>query len=122
MYFPISGWFAAFVVTLAIELPIAVVLLRRWERDLVRLGIIVVFANLATHPIVWYVATQIFLVGTPEYTLTAEAWAILAETAIYWAAIRGLPVRRAFVVAVVANITSWLVGRLIVGLWPDLFG
>ena len=91
MFFPISGWFTAFVLTLAIEIPIAAFLLRRAEPHRLRLVVLIVFANLATHPAVWYVFTQPFLVGTLEYTLAAEAWAISAEAVFYWAAIRGLP-------------------------------
>lgn len=121
MFFPASGWFAAFVLTLAIEVPIAVVLLRRAEPDLRRLGVLIIFANLASHPVVWYVITQLVLVGTPGYTVAAEAWAIAVEAVFYWAAIRGLPARRALLVAVAANATSWFAGRVINGFWPDLF-
>jgi hypothetical protein len=121
MFFPVSGWFAAFVITVAIEAPIAAFLLRRSEPDLVRLVTLIVFANLATHPVVWYVLTQLLLVGTPGYTLVAETWATVAEAVFYAAAIRGLPWRRALLVAVAANATSWLGGRVIAGLLPDLF-
>ncbi len=121
MYFPVSGWFAAFVLTLAVEAPIVAFLLRRSEPNLLRLGILIVFANLASHPIVWYVISQLLLVGTPAYTLVAETWAIAAEAVFFWAAIRGLTVRRAIAVAAAANATSWLAGRVIDGLWPDLF-
>ena len=121
MFFPISGWFTAFVVTLAVEIPIAAFLLRRAEPDRLRLVVLIVFANLATHPAVWYVFTQLFLVGTPGYTLAAEAWAISAEAVFYWAAIRGLPVRRAVAVAVAANAVSFTVGRLAGEFWPEFF-
>lgn len=121
MFFPVSGWFAAFVITVAIEVPIVALILRRSEPDLVRLVTLIVFANLATHPVVWYVLTQLLLVGTPSYTLVAETWATAAEAVFYAAAIRGLPWQRAVVVAVAANATSWLGGRVIAGLWPDLF-
>jgi hypothetical protein len=122
MYFPISGWFAAFVLTLAVEAPIVVFLLRRAAPDLVRLGVLVVFANLATHLAVWYVFTQLLLVGTPSYTLVAETWAIAAEAAFYWAAIHGLSMRRAAVVAITANVASYVVGLVIGQLWPEPFG
>jgi hypothetical protein len=121
MFFPVSGWFAAFLVTLAVEIPIAAFLLRGAGLDRLRLIVLIVFANLATHPAVWYVFTQLFLVGTPEYTLAAEAWAIGAEAVFYWAAIRGLPVRRAVAVAVAANAVSFIVGRLVGEFWPELF-
>lgn len=121
MYFPVSGWFAAFVLTLAVEAPIVAFLLRRAEADLLRLGVLIVFANLATHVVVWYVITQLLLVGTLGYTLVAETWAIAAEAVFYGAALRGLSVRRTIAVAVTANVASWLAGRVIAELWPELF-
>jgi len=121
MYFPASGWFAAFVLTVAVEIPIAAYLLRRAEPDRLRLVLLVVFANLATHPIVWYVITQPFLFGTWEYVFVAEAWAVSAEAVFYWAAFRGLGPRRAVAVAVVANAASFLVGWIVGEVWPGVF-
>jgi len=121
MYFPISDWFAAFVVTLVIEFPIVAFLVRRQEPDLFRLGIVLIFANLATHLAVWYVVSQLLLVGTLGYTLAAETWAVTAEALVYWAAVKGLTVRRAIAVAVAANATSFLVGRALGELRPELF-
>jgi hypothetical protein len=122
MFFPASGWFAAFVLTLAIEVPIAAYLLRRAEPDRVRLVLLVAFANLATHPLVWFVWTQVFLIGTPEYLVVAEAWAVTAEAVFYWAAFRAAGWRRAIAVAVVANVTSFVVGSVAGEIWPGVFG
>jgi hypothetical protein len=121
MYFPISDWFAAFVITLAVEVPLVVVFVRRVESDMVRLVILIIFANLATHLAVWYVFTQLLLIGTPAYTLIAETWAIGAEAVFYWAAIRSLSARSAITVSLVANLSSFVAGRLIVAVWPDVF-
>lgn len=122
MYFPISAWFPAFVLTLAIEAPIVAFMLRRVEPDLVRLGVLILFANLATHLAVWYVITQLLLVGTLGYTVVAEIWAIAAEAVFYRVAIRDLSARRAIAVAVVANGASFLVGRVVGGPLQELFG
>jgi hypothetical protein len=122
MFFPASGWFAAFVLTLAVEVPIAGYLLRRVEPDRLRLAILLVFANLATHPIVWYVLTQPFLVGTWEYVLVAEGWAVAAEALFYAFAFRGLRPRRAIGVAVMADAASFLVGWVVGELWPGVLG
>ncbi len=121
MFFPVSGWFAAFVLTLVVEAPLVAFLLRRAEPDLVRLGVLFVFANLATHPVVWYVMSQLYLVGTVEYTVVAETWAIAAEAVFYGAAIRGLSARRALAVAVTANAASFVVGQVVGELRPELF-
>lgn len=122
MFFPASGWFAAFLLTIAVEVPIASYLLRRIEPDRLRLLVVVVFANLATHPIVWYVITQPFLIGTWEYVLVAEAWAVAAEAVFYAVVFRGLAARRALAVAAVANAASFLVGWIVGELWPGVFG
>ena len=121
MFFPASEWFAAFLLTLAIEIPVAFMLLRRAEPDRPRLLLLVVFANLVTHPAVWVVFTQLVLVGTPEYTLAAEAWAVAIEALFYAVTIRGISVRLAITVALAANIASFAVGRLVTGLgWEVL--
>lgn len=112
MFFPVSAWLPAFVLTIAVELPVLLVLLSRAERQLVRLTVLVVVANLATHLAVWYLFTQLFLVGTMEYTIAAEIWAIAAETIFYLAAIRGISVTRVVAAVGLANAASFVVGRL----------
>jgi hypothetical protein len=121
VFFSASGWLAAFLLTLAVEVPVAALLLRRTEPDRLRLVLLVVFANLATHPIVWFVVSQVALVGTATYVLLAEIWAIAAEALFYWVALRGLAARRALVVSVAANVSSFLVGQLVGNVRPELF-
>jgi hypothetical protein len=120
MYFPIEGWFTAFVITLTVEVPVVIVLARRLEPNLVRLGLLVLFANLATHPIVWYVVPQLLLVGTNPYVVVAETWAVVAEAVFYGITIRRISARRAIALAFAANAASFLAGRLIGAVWPDL--
>lgn len=110
MFFPVEDWFGAFVLTLVVETPIVVLVLRRSQPDLVRLALIAVIANLATHPAVWFVFTQLFLVGTPEYILAAEAWAVVAEAAVYLIVIRGVGARRAVTASLLANSASVMAG------------
>jgi hypothetical protein len=121
MFFPVSGWFVAVVLTVAIEMPIAAWILRRAEPDLARRLALIVFANLVTHPAVWWVFSQLFLVGTLEYTLAAEGWAVGAEAAFYAVTIRDLGPRRAIVVAILANGASFAIGRVVGAISPDLF-
>ena len=122
MYFPISDWLPAFLLTLAVEAPIVAILVRRIETDLLRLGVIVLVANLATHLAVWYVITQLLLVSTWQYLLVAESWAIVAEAVVYWAAFRGLRLINAAGVALVANLASFAAGRVLAVIWPHAFG
>lgn len=121
MFFPVDEWFRAFLLTLAVELPIAAILLRHYEPAWPRLVVLLVFANLASHPAVWFIFTQLFLIGTRSYVIAAEGWAVGAEALFYWTVFRGLSVCRAIVVSLAANAASFLVGRLLVTLWPDLF-
>lgn len=120
MFFPVSEWFPAFVLTLVVEAPVVLLLVRRAEPSIGRLAILFVTVNLATHLAVWYVATQLFTVGSPTYVVVAEGWAIAAESVFYAAALRGLGARRAVLVAVTANAASFVAGRLLGAYWPDL--
>ena len=120
MYIPVDVWFRAFLLTVAVEAPIVALLLRRWEPSWPRLLALIFFANLASHPAVWFVFTELLVIGTPGYLMVAEGWAIGCEALFYWAAFRGLPVRRAIVVSLVANAASFAVGLLVAAVWPEL--
>ena len=121
MFFPADIWFRAFVLTLLVEVPIVALLLRPYEPSRTRLVLLILFANLASHPAVWFLFTQWFLVGTPEYVIAAEGWAVGIEALFYWAVFRGLAPGRALLVSLAANAASFLLGRLLVAVWPDLF-
>jgi hypothetical protein len=122
VFIPVSDWFPAFMLTLAIEVPVGAVLLRRTEPDLVRLVALIAAINLATHLAVWYVFSQLFLPGTLGYTVAAEAWAIGCEAVFYRLVLSGLTAPRALTIAAVANLASFAAGRLIGGTWLDRFG
>lgn len=113
MFFPVEEWFAAFVLTVVVELPIVVVLLAPAEPAPWRRAAVGLLANVASHPIVWYVLSQLLLVGTTAYVAAAEGWAIAAEAACYAIAVRGITLRRAVAVSVAANAASYLVGQLV---------
>jgi hypothetical protein len=120
VYIPVDAWFRAFLLTVLVEVPIVALLLRRWEPSWPRLLALIFFANLASHPAVWFVFGQLFLIGTAEYEVVAEGWAIACETVFYAAAFRGLPLRRAIATSLVANAASFVVGRVVTTVWPDL--
>jgi hypothetical protein len=120
VFFPVSSWFPAFVLTLAVEAPIVGAFLRPGRREVVRVAVLVVAVNLATHLTVWYVLTQVLLVGTSEYLFVAEGWAIVAEAGFYAAAIPGLRPSRAVGLALVANVASALAGRFVAAVLPEL--
>jgi hypothetical protein len=119
VFIPIADWFPAFLLTIAVEIPIVIALVRPFEPDLLRLVVLIVFVNLATHLAAWYVFSQLFVVDTVAYTGAAEAWAVAAEALFYWATIHDLSWRRALGVAIVANATSFIVGDLVGALLPS---
>jgi hypothetical protein len=120
VFFPIEEWFPAFVLTVLVEGVVVLAGFRGAGMSLPRLALLLVFANLATHQAVWFVYTQLFLVGTVAYVVATEAWAAVAEAVFYWAVLPGVPARRVIVVAFAANAASFLVGRAVHALWPDL--
>ena len=109
MTFWIADWLRAFAVTLLVEIPIATPLLRIAERSVARRIALVVVANLATHPLVWFLFPGLAS-GRVTRLALSEAWALLAELAIYrlvWPALR---TRRAALVSLVANAASVAAG------------
>jgi hypothetical protein len=120
VFFPAGDWLRAFVLTVGVEIPVATYLLRRADPQIWRTAVLVFFANLASHPLVWYGWTQVFLFGSPQFVIAVEAWAIAIEAAFYVVAFRGLGIGRAVLVAVVANLASFAVGRVVMQLWPEV--
>jgi hypothetical protein len=120
VFFPIADWFMAFLLTLVVELPVGVILLRPAEPELVRRALAVLIANLVTHPAVWYVLTQLLLVGTLTFTLVAETWAVLGEAVVYGVTFPAMARSRALAVALVVNTLSFAIGRVVRDVGPSL--
>jgi hypothetical protein len=100
-------WLRAFAISLAVELAIGVPLLRErgWP---VRVAAVAV-ANLASHPILWFVLLRLGLSFEVRHVL-AEAWAIGVELGIYVLVFPAIGVRRAAAVSLLANGASLGVG------------
>jgi hypothetical protein len=107
--FWVANWLRAFGLTLLVEIPIAVTLLGRVEPKLARRIWVVVVANLATHPLVWFLFPGL-AAGRAARIGLSEAWAIIAELAIYRLVWPSLQLRRAAVVSLAANGASVAVG------------
>lgn len=121
MYLPVHAWLIAFGLTVSVEVPIVTWLLRGRDPGGWRLAVLVIFANLATHPAVWFVFPQLFYVGTPEFLLASELWAVAAEALFYGVAIPGVSPSRAAATSIVANAASFVVGIVVTELWPQAF-
>jgi hypothetical protein len=122
MYIPVDGWLRAFLITVAVETPVVLWLLRGGGTSRPRLVVLGIFANLATHPVVWFVIQQLIWPDTPEYVAVAETWAIAAEAAFWWIVIPGLRPGRALAVAVLANACSYGTGLAVAAVWPGALG
>lgn len=109
MTFWVVSWLRAFGLTLVVELPIAAPLLGAAEPRLARRTAVVVVANLATHPLVWFAFPGLAL-GHGARLALSEAWAFMAELAIYLLVWPALRFRRAALVSLAANVASFAVG------------
>jgi hypothetical protein len=107
--FWVANWLRAFGLTLFVEIPIAAALLARVEAKLARRIAVVVVANLATHPLVWFLFPGL-AAGRAARIGLSEAWAIIAELAIYKLVWPALQLRRAALVSLAANGASVAVG------------
>ena len=103
-------WFMAFALTVVVELAVAVPLLGAidtpWRR-----AAAVCFAQLATHPAVWFI-WPLFGLQRLSYLLVAEGFALVTEALFYRFAFKTLPWPRALAASALANGAS-----LILGLW-----
>jgi membrane-bound metal-dependent hydrolase YbcI (DUF457 family) len=108
-----ATWLAAFVATFAVEAPVVLALTRASETSAPRRLALVLFAQLATHPLVWYVFPYIVGLRGSTATLLSEACAWLGEAALYALAMRDVTFARALGVSAVANGASVLAGLVL---------
>jgi hypothetical protein len=106
----LEEWFRAFVLTAIIEIPIVVALTRKSPFATWRRAGIALFAQLATHPAVWFVFPQIVGLTGRESLGLSELWAWLAEGSLYALAIPGVRPVRAFGASALANGASFGLG------------
>lgn len=99
-----AGYLRSFLLTVAIELAVAALLLRRLDR---RLVVAMVVVNLLTHPALTLALRE----GRLAEPL-GEALVVLVEWPLdRW--LIGIPWRRALLVAVATNLVSWGAGFLL---------
>jgi hypothetical protein len=106
-------WLVGFGLTLLFEVPIVAWLLGDVILPLRRRLPIAVFANLLTHPLVWFFFPQLPLGLAPRLAVS-ELWAFGAEAAFYWVVATPITLRRASLVSLAANLTSFGFGWVVV--------
>jgi hypothetical protein len=100
---PVEAWLRAFLLTCAVELPLVVALTRDSALDWRRRAVLAFFAQLATHPTVWYVFPAIPGLAPITALVLSELWAWFGEAGFYVAAgVARTPVA-ALGVAAIAN-------------------
>ncbi|MGC4087236.1 MAG: hypothetical protein QM756_04890 [Polyangiaceae bacterium] len=104
-------WARAFAITLTLEALIAIPLLRR-QASWSRVATAVVFAQVLTHPAVWFIF-PLFEWPRALYLLVAEGWALLGEVAFYRLVFPSLGYGRALAVSALANGASYAAGLLL---------
>jgi hypothetical protein len=107
---PVGAWFAAFLVTFAVEAPIVLALTRGSATGGARRLGLVLFAQLSTHPLVWFVFPYIVGLRGDTATMLSEVWAWLGEAALYALAMRDVTLTRALGASALANGASVLAG------------
>ena len=77
-----TAWVTAFAITITVEVAVAVPLLAATGVGLLRRAALVVLANLATHPLVWFAFPQLGLFGNERLAIS-ELFAVAVEAAAY---------------------------------------
>jgi hypothetical protein len=111
-------WARAFALTVGSEVLIATWFLPRDAPRSRRLGA-VVFANVASHPAVWFVFPELFARWEVALVLS-ELWALVSELLIYKLVFPALGWRNALAASALANGGSLLLGLVLRGLGVEL--
>ncbi len=106
-------WFVAFLLTVAVEAPIIVALTRASPVSSSRRALVALFAQLATHPLVWFVFPRIAGITGRTALELSELWAWLAEAVFYLTVLPGLSPARAFGASAIANAASILAALVV---------
>jgi hypothetical protein len=109
----LASWPAAFLVTVLVEVPIMVAVLRATPAPAWKLATTALVAQLATHPVVWFVFPQIGALSHGQSLWVSELWAWLVEAWLLARALPGVGPIDAAGVSALANGASLGVGVLI---------
>ena len=113
-------WMKAFLFTLAVEIPIFVLLSKRFLRNyrtkreptLSRLVLAAAFGTCFTHPALWFVWPR-FVRDYTTYILTGELLVAVIESVTFFVLARPIRLHHAFIVSFSANAVSWGLGALL---------
>lgn len=112
----LKSWLVAFALTFVVEAPIVAWFYRKAEPSLDRRLALIFFANLATHPAVWFMFTRLPFPYVQQVVL-AEIWAFGLEI-LYYALVFPGDRARAVAASITANTASLAFGFA----WLHWFG
>ncbi len=110
---PIGAWWRAFLLTALIEVPLVLALTRASPVPARRRLALALFAQLTTHPLVWFVFPELPGLARAQTLALSELWAWLGEALFYATALAPLRPARAVGVAGLANGASFGLGLLV---------
>ena len=102
------SWSGAFLLTLAIEVPLAVIFLRAYPRG--RVAAAAVVATGASHPLLCFVLLRALPGPFLARVLAGEVVVILLEAAVYLLLLRPIRPGHALAVSATLNAASYLAG------------
>jgi hypothetical protein len=108
----VVAWLKAFLLTVVVETPIAAALFRPAEPRLFRRIALTLFANLASHPAVWFIFPALGLPYFPALVL-AEVWAVVVEALFYRLVFEKSDAVEALGISALANGASFGIGLLV---------
>lgn len=114
------AWLIGFGLTVSFEAPLVVWLLKDALPSARRRLAFAVFANLLTHPLVWFFFPQLPL-NYAARLLGSECWAFAGEALFYWTVVSPLSFTRASLISLFANLTSFGLGWVVVSRWGNWF-
>jgi hypothetical protein len=106
-----TAWLAAFALSLAVEVPVFVLVARK-QVPAWRAAVAGAAGTCLTHPLLWFVWVRVI----EDYSLfivLGELLVCCIETLTFWALARPVPLRRALAASFLANGASYGVGLVL---------
>ena len=111
LWYIISHWPTSFLLTLAVEVPLFVVL-TRGTVPVWRAAGAGALGSCLTHPLLWFVWRQV-VSDYLRYAISGEVLVVVTESLTFFALARPLRLSQAVAVSCIANGASWGAGLLI---------
>ncbi len=108
----LGWWLRSFLLTLAVEVPVYVLVTQRWVRPS-RAGGVGALASLVTHPALWFLWPRVVHSSYAAYIVSGELLVACIEATLFYALARPGGWSRAAAASLLANGASYLVGSLL---------